>query len=199
MFVEALNTETFQFIVPVPGGFRKVQKDYKPVQRELQRLVQDWFDSGPNVAKLFSVQPSVARAALDLRAHLIPSKTGRAHLITTTVSENLPPGAPLEVALGLFFNFLINPENDKLGGPCKRCSKYYVKKTKRQIAYCSKKCGLKHTSKAAIRKKREDEHSKQLQKAERFSDLWSVLRLPRGGKSGSPAMQESAKIGSLAP
>lgn len=181
-FVDALNTKVFPFIVPGESGWRRVLKDYQPVQWELRRLARAWLDSGPNIVKLFSADPILAQASLSVRAHLIPTKGGRAHLTCVTVPDNLAPGDPLEIAMGLFLDFLVNPTNERLGGPCKHCNKYYVKKTKRQIVYCSKQCGLKHTSQTAIRKQRQREHLENLEKAKRSSAKWAKTKTSKDWK-----------------
>lgn len=182
-FVEALNTDFFYLPIPTMGGLQRIKRDYRPVQRELRRLVRAWFDSGPNVAKLFSADLVLAQAALHCRAHLIPTKTSRAQLVCVTVPENMPPGEPLEIALGLFLNFLISPYNEKLGGPCKHCDKFYVKKTERQLVYCSKRCGLNHTSQSTLRKHRQQEHLAKLKTAEQYAAKWAKTKTSTDWKS----------------
>ncbi len=158
------------------GSWQRVRKDYGPVRRELRRLAQAWSDSGPNVEKLFSADHVLAQAALQCRAHVIPTKTNRARLICVTVPEDLPPGDTLEIAFGIFLNFLINPDNEKLGGPCRNCDKYYVKNTKRQMVYCCKRCGLKHTSRIAVQKKRQKERLEKLREARKSAAKWKITR-----------------------
>lgn len=183
MFVGALNTDFYYFPIPINGGWQRHKGDYRPVKRELRRLVQAWFDSGPNVAKLFSGDPELALAAMHCRLLLIPTKTSRAKVMCVTVPEKMPPGEPLEIALGLFLGFLIDPYNERLSGPCKHCDKFYVKKTKRQIVYCSKRCGLNHTSQSVLRKRRLREHLATLKKAERFATRWAAARTSKDWKS----------------
>src|SRR6185312_111669 len=120
MFVGALNTDFYTFISPGKNGWKEVRGDYRDVNRELRRLVQAWFDSGPNVEKLWSEDPALAHLPHLVRAYMVPTKGRRAHLIYMDGPDTgLSPGAPLEIALGLFFFFLLNPYNEKLGGPCK--------------------------------------------------------------------------------
>ena|SRR5271165_1052015 len=183
MVVDRLNTDSFTFLAPGEGGWRWVRGDSRPVNRELRRLVQAWFDSGPNVAKLLSDDPFLARLSPIVRAHLEPTKGSHAHLSYLDGPDtDLPLSDPLEPALGIFFLFLLNPHNVKLGGPCKHCGKYYVKRTTRQKVYCSKRCGLKHTSQAFIRKQRELEHQKTLHKANHYSAKWSKTNTRKGWK-----------------
>jgi hypothetical protein len=172
-FIEPLNTDGFWFRSPVEDGWERVWIDYRPIQQELRRLVQAWFDSGPNVAKLLSADPVLAREAHRFRAELFPTETGRAKLTYLTAPEKMDPGEPLTVALGLFLDFLLNPFNERLGGPCALCGKYYVKKTERKkTVYCSERCGHRVTSRLANKKRRDREHKQQLKFAERWTVKW---------------------------
>jgi endogenous inhibitor of DNA gyrase (YacG/DUF329 family) len=182
-FAEPLNTEFFWFRSPVKGGSERVLIDYRPVQKELRRLVQAWFDSGPNLIKLFNSDPIVAREAQRFRAHMIPTSTGRAKLDYLTAPEKMNPAEPLAIALGLFLDFLLNPFNERLGGPCANCGKYYVKKTKRKkTVYCSERCGHRVTSRLANKERREREHNEQLDLAKRWSMKWSNTRTAKPWK-----------------
>lgn len=184
MFICALNCDFCTVPVRVKGGWGILSGDYRPVNRELRRLVQAWFASGPNVSKLLSEDPVLSQLSRVVRAFLLPTKGGRAHLVYIDGPENtgLVPGDPIEIALGLFFLFLLNPYNEKLGGPCKHCGKYYLKKTKRQVVYCSKRCGLKNTSQAVIREQRRQEHQEILEKAKHFSGKWTKANTHKGWK-----------------
>ncbi len=183
MFVGALNTESFVLRAPFEGARITLRGDYRPVKKELRSLVQAWFDSGPNVAKLFKENPVLARITSIGRAYITPTRSGRAQLVyMDSPDTGLKPGDPLDIALGLFFFFLLNPYNEKLGGPCKLCGKYYVKKTKRQKVYCSKRCGLMQTSKNAVKKRREEEHQDKLATAKLFLEKWSKTTTRKGWK-----------------
>ena len=183
MLVGALNTSSYAFLVPTEGGWRKVRGDFTPVNRELRRLVQAWFDSGPNVSKLMSEETSFARLSPILRAYLMPTSGGRAHLVYMGGPDTgLAPGHPLDDAIGMFYLFLLNPYNEKLGGPCKQCGRYYVKHTKRQIVYCSKRCGLKRTSTAFLKKQRQQDRQQKVEKAKRSAKRWAATRIHQGWK-----------------
>jgi hypothetical protein len=172
-FIEPLNTDGFWYRSPVEGGRERVWIDYRPVRRELRRLIQAWFDSGPNVAKLLSADPVLAREARRFRAELFPTETGRAKLMYLTAPEKMDPAEPLATALGLFLDFLLNPFNEQLGGPCAHCGKYYVKKTERKrTVYCSERCGHRVTSRLANKDRRDREHKEQLELAKRWTMKW---------------------------
>jgi hypothetical protein len=172
-FTEPLNTEFFWFRSPAKGGSERVLIDYRPVQKELRRLVRAWFDSGPNVIKLLESDPILAREARRFRAQLIPTSAGHAKLDYLTAPEKMNPAEPLATALGLFLDFLLNPFNERLGGPCAYCGKYYVKKTERKkTVYCSERCGHRVTSRLANKERRDREHNEQLELAKRWTLKW---------------------------
>lgn len=178
-FASNLNTELTSIPIPMPIGWRKARIEYRPVQQELRRLVQAWFDSGPNVENLLGSDPALAKAAWNFRAHLVASKGAQARLIYDPTPDEISPRA---TALGLFFDFLLNPYNQKLGGPCKHCNAYYLKKTKRQNVYCSKRCGLRHTSQTAIREQRGLEHMRTLERAKEFGEMWAKTKTSKSWK-----------------
>jgi hypothetical protein len=183
MFVGALNTTVFTYPTPTKDGWQEARGDYRDVNQELRRLVQAWFDSGPNVEKLWSEDPMLARLSHIVRASMVPTKGSRAYLIYMGGPETgLSPGDPVKIALGLFFYFLLNPYNEKLGGPCKHCGKYYVKKTKRQIAYCSQLCGRKHTSKTFIQQHRQREHMEAIERVRQYLVKWATTDTRKGWK-----------------
>ena len=175
-FVTHLNTEFICVDSRVEGGTKRTLADNRFVRRELRRLVEAWIDSGPNVLKLINADPVLARAARKFWAHLVPTQKGYARLAYYPIPENLPKGSPLSAALALFMSFLLNPCNDRLGGPCGRCRNYYVKKTKRQTVYCSNGCGKRYTARRTNENRRKQEHAKQLATAQRYASQWATTK-----------------------
>ena len=175
-FVYALNAEVAFFPKPVNGELTLCKLDYRPVQTELRRLVEAWYKSGPNVSKLLESEPLLERESRSFRAHMIPTQTAQARLLYISVPDNMDPRDPRETAFGLFINFLLNPFNQRLGGPCKHCNKYYVKKTKRQNVYCSRKCSLNHTSLETNRRQRARENAMKLKRVKISLTAWSMLK-----------------------
>jgi hypothetical protein len=114
---ECLNTEFAEFAAPGPGGWGKARIDYRPIQKELKRLVQQWQDSGPNVAKLLDADPFLRSEISQFRAQLIPTRESFGKVVFDIESETLSVTDPLFAAVGLFLNFLLNPFNVRLGGP----------------------------------------------------------------------------------
>ncbi len=175
-FVQLLNTEDY-WSASLLEGRQKIGGDYRPVQKELRRLVQAWRRSGPNVSKLFDANPEVDRAARNFRPIIAPTKSGTARLAYLNAPEYLSHAEPLEIALGRFLDFLLNPFNERLGGPCAYCGNYYVKKTERKrTVYCSERCGHRLTSRLANKRRREHEHSDQLEAAKQSASEWSTTK-----------------------
>ena len=179
-FVRLLNTTDYSNASLIKGR-QKIGGDYRPVQAEMRRLVRAWFDSGPNVTKLLDADPMVARATQNSQPFFIPTKSGIGQLAYLTPPEFLPSVKPLEIALGHFIQFLLNPYNEKLGGPCKQCGNYYVKKSERKKAvYCSVRCGHRFTSRLANKERRDREHEKQFKLAKKSIARW------RNAKTSKP-------------
>jgi hypothetical protein len=180
-FVQLLNTIDY-WSASLIEGRQKIGGDYRPIQKELHRLVQAWFRSGPNVQKLLDANPMLDQKAREFRPNFVPTKGRTARFAYLVTPEYSSTANPLEIALGCFLSFLLNPYNDNLGGPCKYCGKYYVKNTKRQTVYCSQRCGLKQSSKNAIRKSRDRDRQRNLEKAKHFMEEWATTRTTKDWK-----------------
>ncbi len=175
-FVQLLNKEDY-WSASLIEGRKKMGGDYRPIQRELRRLVGAWLRSGPNVMKLLNLDPKLDLETRKFRPFFIPTEGATARLAYLAAPEYSSQAKPVEVALGLFLPFLINPYNEKLGGSCKYCGNFYVKRTDRKKSvYCSEKCGHRLTSLLANRAQRNREHKEQLQLAERSIAKWSNIK-----------------------
>jgi hypothetical protein len=163
--------------VPLQGGWGKARVDYRQTQSYLRKFVQAWFDSGPNVSKLFASNPDLERASRNIGAHVVATKTAQAKLLFTAASQNISPADPQFTALGLFLNFLLNPFNERLGGPCAYCEKYFVKKTRRKTAiYCSQPYAKRFTSRLANQNRRKTDYKDQLRIVGQAISDWQRAR-----------------------
>jgi len=171
-FVQLLNMEDYWSASWIESR-KKIGGDYRPIQRELRRLVGAWFRSGPDVRALLNADPKLDEETRKFRPFFIPTRGATARLAYLAVQEYSPQAKPVEVALGLFLPFLLNPYNEKLGGPCKHCGNYFAKKTERKISvYCSEKCGHRLTSRLANKHRRERGHERKLERANRWILRW---------------------------
>jgi hypothetical protein len=175
-FVQLLNMDEY-WSASLIQGRKMVGGDYRPVQGELRKLVAAWQRSGPDVNKLLNANPMVSRYAQEFRTFFIPTHGPTARLAFLAAPDYSSQVSPVEVALGLFLHFLINPYNEKLRGPCKYCGNFYLKKTERKKSvYCSDKCGHRFTSLSANRAQRDREHKEQIQLAMHSIEKWSKIR-----------------------
>jgi hypothetical protein len=180
-FVELLNmtdyrNPTLPEVRGTPGS------DYRAIQKELRALVQAWLKSGPNVAKLLDANPALSHALTKESALFVPTKGYTARLAFLKPPEYHHDARPLDIAFGLFRDFLLNVENNRLGGPCKKCGNYYVRTTERKTVYCSKLCSHRFTSRQANRIKRGREHKKQLKLVKRSIRLWRTAKTTKSWK-----------------
>jgi hypothetical protein len=175
-FVDNLNRELSWFQEPIEGG-KLVPVDLRDSRAELRRLVQSWRDAGHDVGKVLNSNPVLAKAARRIRAQLLPMQNGKARLTYLTVPPDMDPASATSIAISHFLQFLLRPFNERLGGPCSNCGRYYVKKTNRQTSvYCSEECGHRLTSRIANKAKRDKEHSEQLKRVRLWIGKWRETR-----------------------
>ncbi len=142
---------------------------------ELRRLIVLWQESGPNTRKLFNAQAELLHEAFEkLYFHPIFTKTGRAHIAMSEAGEIAPTAKGR--ALQMFMSLILNPCWDRLGGPCARCGRYYLKKTIRQKVYCSRSCGSLATARKSTLRGRAVEHNDKLRRAVEAMRQWSTAR-----------------------
>lgn len=161
-FIELLNTEEY-WRASLISGKKRIGGDYKPVRAELRRLVEGWTRSKRNVSKLFDALPDLSSKAADFRPFYVPTSTNTARLAYLAVVEYSDQIKPREIAIELFLRFLLNPFNDKLGGPCKYCNAYFFRETEHRSVYCSRLCALRFTSRAAQKKSRDAQTAQNIQ------------------------------------
>ena len=151
-------------------------KESEELRSGLRKLVEAWQKSGPNLAKMLSEDKVLAARTRHGQTHLVPTQNGHGWLIWMPTPEPCEIASWQDEALAQFMALIVNPQWFKLGGPCLRCDKYYVKKTSRQKTYCSRRCGLIETATAATRKRRERERVRKLGQAQAVADHWVTIR-----------------------
>jgi hypothetical protein len=141
--------------------------DITEAQQELRRLIAEWNRSGPNLLKLFKQNPELEATCIQGTTLLIPTRGGVAQLAWFPRRAGHKNASQKDAALTRFIQFLVNPLAPTLGGPCERCGKFYIKNTKRQKTYCSRKCGTTKTALSATQKRRQAGYSRKLMIAQR--------------------------------
>jgi hypothetical protein len=175
------SREDLEQICSVLNGERQPE-----LRLPLRRLIKSWQASGPNLKKMMHADFGQWRDVQESwKAQWLPTRTGRAHLL---LLPDLPPdhmkkgqdGAyrptPEGGAMVLFYSLTLNPEWDRLGGPCERCARYYVMNTVRQKRYCSRKCSSFATATASTRKRLDEEHANKLRRAQAAAQMWFESR-----------------------
>jgi len=157
--------------------------DFSEMQLELKRLVSAWFESGPNLSKMFDQDPDLKRRTMHGRTLLIPTTTGRGHLCWLPDLPDEDLTSQKDLALTHFMNLIANPDWELLGGPCARCRKYYLKKTKRQKVYCSRTCSSASTAIPAMKIKRQHEHAEKISCTQEYIHKWGEAKRRVGWKN----------------
>jgi hypothetical protein len=150
---------------------------------ELQRLVNAWFASGPNLKKMLHADRDLWGAVQNSWTSLyVPTETGRAHIVLFPEGPGENRESSEDEARRLFAALTLNPQNNLLAGPCARCGNYYLKKTRRQKVYCSQRCGTAATALSAVSKKRAGEHAQRLSSARTALSAWKPTSDEQGWK-----------------
>lgn len=139
----------------------------------LRKLVEAWQRSGPNLQRMLAEDKALFHRVRAGRTLLVPTDTGKGHLLWLPTPRGVEPLSLKGIALSHFMDLIVNPKCHKLGGPCHRCGKYYIKKTSRQKMYCSRRCGSMTTALDRTRKRRHEEHEKKLRKAQQAAERWT--------------------------
>ena len=152
---------------------KKRREEAPLILREIVRL---WQLSGPNLFR-FSVNNRDLWAEVDgywktIPLYLVGSPNGGGALLW----NDRPSRNPRREALRFFINLLMNPECDKLAGPCERCDRYYIRKTVRNKSYCSRSCGTQATALAATKKTRAEAHANKLRTARALISRYEAIR-----------------------
>ncbi|MHB1953180.1 MAG: hypothetical protein ACYCOU_05480 [Sulfobacillus sp.] len=154
---------------------------------KLAQLVTEWQESGPNLAKMMAKPANVPlwrTLAKSCNATWTITKTGGA-------SIHLEPGIALPEfghsrtrteekeakAKILFYKLTLGPW-EKLGGPCPRCGKYFIRKRANHKSYCGRRCGSLASAEASTRKKLNEDRAKLLGLAVKFWPQWTERKHP---------------------
>ena len=170
--VSALNGPTIHITAADHSRPKKrISPPMSASQKQLQRLVREWMDSGPDLLKMFRKEPELEQLVRNGVTRFYPVHGGRGHLDWIPAVSELPSSYEAH-ALEDFMVLITNPLWELLGGPCVRCNNYYLKKTRRQKIYCSRSCGAKQTAHEAVTRRRKEEHSKKLRLAAKAGREW---------------------------
>jgi len=115
------------------------------------RHISDWFKLGRVTNRLFSKYPDLEK--ISIQTYVRGTNSPHAEAIYTPYTESSEPMIKAQIR---FLNFLLNPHNEYFGGPCRKCNRYFIGKTRRRKrVYCSQACGRTVSSRQATKQKRE--------------------------------------------
>lgn len=178
-----LGRQDLEFLCDVLN--RKLGQD---TQREAEAqaligLMERLKKCGGNLLRMMDGDPQLLNSVREAcTAFWLPTKTGRAYLVLQPPERVLLPLSPKDIqtpeeyAAMLFHVWTLNPEWDKLAGPCARCGRYYIKKRASQKVYCSAKCGSTATAIARTREKLEQERNGKIKRAKASLREWRKAR-----------------------
>jgi hypothetical protein len=140
---------------------------------------------GGNLKKMMDGDPELAEAVAEVCVtRWMPSTNQRAYLVLQPswehiwkrelTPERVDRMRPERYAALLFHVGTLNPEWDKLAGPCARCKRYYLKKRASQKVYCSRRCGNTATAVARTRERLDKEHADKLRRAQAAMQKWTT-------------------------
>lgn len=160
-----------------PQGGRSLYGE--PLARLMERLkehggnLEKMMDGDPELAKLV-VKVCVTRwRPLGTGAHLVLQPNWQhilEHKLTPKQADRMRPE---RYAALLFHVGTLNPEWDKIAGPCARCKRYYLKKRASQKVYCSRRCGNAATAVVRTRERLAREHADKLRRAGDAAQKWA--------------------------
>jgi hypothetical protein len=142
---------------------------------------------GGNLKKMMDGDPELSKVVAEVCVtRWMPSTNRRAHLVLqpcwkhietrTDAGAGGPAMRPERYAALLFHVLTLNPECDKLAGPCARCAQYYIKKRASQNKYCSRRCGNAATAIARTREKLRQEREDKIKRVKAALRTWRAVR-----------------------
>jgi hypothetical protein len=158
-------------------------KDW-PYSAPLICLMERLKDCGGNLQKMMDADPELAKIIREVCTTVWAPyrKTRGARLVLQPVWKQIKrepapePGQaqmrPDRYAALLFHVGTLNPEWDKLAGPCARCGRYYLKNRASQDTYCSRECGNRTTAAARTRERIKAEHDDKMNRSKAALKDW---------------------------
>lgn len=180
--LETANPATIEDLEFICAVLNKT-KGAEETSDALAKLVTEWQKSGPNLAKMMAANLPLWRTlAGSCNATWTITKTGGA-------SIHLAPGIALPKfghgstraekteaeAVILFYLLTLGPW-EKLGGPCPRCKKYFIKKRANHKIYCGRRCGSLASAAVSTRRKLDEDRANKIERARKAIQEWDDLK-----------------------
>jgi len=132
----------------------------------LLQLIDEWQKSGDlNRMKFPQDCPSLWQMQAEIRVFLSPTSSRRAY-VTWAYGPRKRAWTAWDHAASWFIQLITNPECERLGGPCPRCGKYFVRAGAKEKTYCSRECASVSSALESTKLRRAKEHADRLLRAE---------------------------------
>lgn len=175
-YANAITGDYFRALGIGKLDWQKALKEFESGNSAAARLLRDLRNSRILINQHMPAQANLYGLEQYGRVNTSKTKTALALLGSTKIAESLTIADVRQLAAQSFFEYFFNPYNESKGGPCKQCGQYWVKKNKRQTAYCSKACGSKHTALVSNRKRRLRDRARLVKIAESAVAEWARSR-----------------------
>lgn len=136
-------------------------------RQELRELVTAWVECGGDWQVFLSGMPASTRRAFARGTYYLPEDSQE--LVLVPMPSPHPDATP---AQHIFLQFVLHHESWRLGGPCPKCGRFYLRKKAHEQVYCSTRCNVRDKAQAAMQKKRHAAHAAELQKVQKAIMLW---------------------------
>jgi hypothetical protein len=148
---------------------------FTTARERLRFLVAEWEKVDRNLYQMLCKYPEIgSRLRQGLILYLDVSQDGNARFLIIPLDHILGDRPP--VAEELFGLLVADSRSCRLGGPCDRCGRYYIKKRLDQKRYCGRRCAhLASATKATINRLRK-ERADRLRRANKAAQEWSGTR-----------------------
>jgi hypothetical protein len=143
-------------------------------RQELSYLVATWNQCNRNLERFLKKCPDMVEHVIHGKTILVPDRSGVAQLAWLPDLRGFSASPLRREALSLFIGLVTNPLSSVLGGPCKRCGRYYPKKDPRQNTYCRRQCKTHFTAAAAMELRRERQYQKKLAPVQNAVSEWEA-------------------------
>jgi hypothetical protein len=158
----------------------KPQRGVSLYGEPLIRLMKRLEECGGNLKRMMDGDPKLAEAVAKVCVtRWMPSTKRRAALVLQPSWKHILASGqvnrmrPERFAALLFHVGTLNPQWDKLAGPCARCGRYYIKNRASQKVYCSRKCGNAATAVERTRERIKAERKDKLDRAKKAVKKWT--------------------------
>lgn len=169
-------------------GLGKYDAQRTTLSLALIRLIERLKKCGGNLQKMMNDDPELAKVVAEVcvtrwmpstnrTAYLVPQPSAEIQALSPTPDSPQEGKERAELFAALLFHVgTLNPEWDKLAGPCARCDNYYIKKRASQKVYCSRRCGNTATAVARTRERLDKEHADKLRRSQAAMQKWTTTR-----------------------